>query len=133
MRGNYIVDKKILIIDDEHDLAKMMAICLKSHGFQTEIACDGQTGLLKVKSFQPDLILLDIVMPQMDGKIFCQYLHADADPKVREIPIIIMTALLSLGQKKVEMMKGDYSVLIKPFKEEILIRTIHSKLGTVSH
>ncbi len=78
---------KILIIDDAPDIVALM---LKSRGYQVDIAKDGPEGIEKAKSGHPDLILLDIMMPGMDGYEVCAKLKAD--PDVKEIPIIMLTA-----------------------------------------
>ncbi|EKD41989.1 MAG: hypothetical protein ACD_73C00405G0001 [uncultured bacterium] len=119
--------KKILIVDDEPDLAFMMKVCLQANGFQIEQASDGSIGLQKIRSFQPDLVLLDVVMPKMDGWEFYKYVRNDADPKINQIPIIMMTALLPVGKvNSLEMMHDP--ILIKPFKEEDLLKIIKSTM-----
>lgn len=82
---------KILLIEDEPLLLQLFEKKLKLEGFEVEIAQRGQTGLEKAKSFQPDLILLDILMPGMDG--FEVMKRLKADPATKKIPVVFLTNL----------------------------------------
>ncbi len=92
--------KKILIIEDDPFLSEMYLAKFSQSGFQTDVAVDGQMGLKKIKTNQPDLILLDIVLPKMDGFEILKRVKKDA--KLKKIPIILLT---NLGQKS-EVEKG---------------------------
>jgi DNA-binding response OmpR family regulator len=92
--------KKILIIEDDPFLNEMYATKFSQSGFQIEIAIDGQEGLRKIKTIKPDLILLDIVLPKIDGFEVLKTVKEDA--KLNKIPIVLLT---NLGQKK-EVEKG---------------------------
>ena len=82
---------KILLIEDEALLLQMFEKKLKLEGFQVETALRGQTGLEKAKSLQPDLILLDILMPGMDGFEVMEKLKSD--PETKKIPVVFLTNL----------------------------------------
>jgi two-component system, OmpR family, response regulator len=83
--------RKILIVDDEPDLVEMLMLCVEASGrFTAASAADGVHALEEVRSFRPDVILLDVMMPHMNGWEFCQRLRAD--PGTREIPVVVMTA-----------------------------------------
>jgi DNA-binding response OmpR family regulator len=82
---------KILIVEDNKTTAKLYRKYLESQGYEIENAYDGQEGLVKVKEFKPDLILLDIVMPKMDGISMLKELKKD--PKTNKLPIIMLTVL----------------------------------------
>lgn len=84
-------NKKILIVDDEKTLSEMLKEYFTRHGYQVDIACDGEEGLVKTKKFRPDLILLDILMPVLDGISMLKELKAD--PVVAGIPVIMLTNL----------------------------------------
>lgn len=116
--------KKVLIIDDESDLVMMVRVCLRSAGFIVEVAYDGVSGLKKAESFQPDFVLLDLLMPEMDGWEVYQQLCAN--PKTSHVPVIIMTALLPMDDPKSIALKGARHMLIKPFKEEDLLKVLKS-------
>jgi len=92
--------KKILIIEDDSFLSEMYSAKLIQDGFQTEIAVDGKEGMSKIKSLEPDLILLDIVLPKMDGFEILE--NIKKDEKIKNIPVILLT---NLGQKN-EIEKG---------------------------
>jgi len=92
--------KKILIIEDDPFLSEMYSAKFIESGFETEVATDGKMGLIKVKSIQPDLILLDIVLPKMDG--FEVLKKIKEDESMKDIPVVLLT---NLGQKN-EVEKG---------------------------
>ena len=85
--------KKILIIDDEPDLVEAVSIILESKGYAVAKAYGGVEGLKKVRTENPDLIVLDVMMPDKDGYAVCKELKADA--KYRAIPILLLTAVVS--------------------------------------
>ncbi|KKS26565.1 MAG: Response regulator receiver [Parcubacteria group bacterium GW2011_GWA2_42_11] len=103
-------DKKILIIEDDKFLSEMYATKLKEAGFEVEAAYDGEEGIYAAEEFNPDLILLDIVLPKMDGFEVMQKIRKNAGLKN-----IIIIALTNLGQKE-EVEKGlalganDYAI-----------------------
>lgn len=92
--------KKILIIEDDPFLSEMYAAKFNQNDFQTEVAVDGKSGLAKIKADRPDLVLLDIVLPKMDGFEILKAIRGD--PKFKDIPIVLLT---NLGQKS-EVEKG---------------------------
>lgn len=81
---------KILIIDDEPDLVETLTFRLQAAGYEVVQAFDGLEGLEKARSESPDLILLDVIMPKMDGYHVCRMLKFDE--RFRDIPIIMLTA-----------------------------------------
>lgn len=85
------LNKKILVVDDEAALRKALAVKLNSSGFEAIEAGDGQEGIEKALTEHPDLILLDIMMPKMDGKGVMARLHADSWGK--GVPVIFLTNL----------------------------------------
>jgi two-component system alkaline phosphatase synthesis response regulator PhoP len=85
--------KKILIVDDEPDLVEAVSIILESKGYAVVKAYGGVEGLKKVQTENPDLIVLDVMMPDKDGYTVCKELKADA--KYRSIPILLLTAVVS--------------------------------------
>jgi DNA-binding response OmpR family regulator len=92
--------KKILIIEDDPFLSGMYLKKLKLSGLEVKVAVDGQEGLESIKKDRPDLVLLDIVLPQMDGYEILKRLKEDKE--LRTIPVILLT---NLGQKE-EVEKG---------------------------
>ncbi len=86
MRG-----KKILLVDDDADFAEATKIILESKSYDVAVAHDGKEGLRKVETEQPNLIILDVMMPEMDGYEVCTKLKSDT--KYRHIPILLLTAV----------------------------------------
>ncbi|MFA5166526.1 MAG: response regulator [Candidatus Paceibacterota bacterium] len=81
--------KKVLIIEDEEILSKLLKNKLQDEGYEAEVALDGQEGLAKAKSFKPDLILLDIIMPKVNGFEVLEKIKVDSE--LNKIPIIIVS------------------------------------------
>lgn len=103
--------KKIFIVDDEKFVVKALTEKLVLEGFSIDSAYDGQEALLKVNQIKPDLILLDIIMPKLDGISVLKRLKAQ--PETKNIPIIILTNLYD-DEKVNEVMKtGDTDYLVK--------------------
>src|SRR4030067_1068094 len=85
--------KKILIVDDDPDLVEAVTMSLESKNYDVAAAYGGIEGLEKAKSENPDLIVLDVMMPDKDGYVVCKEMKAD--PKLSKIPILLLTAVVS--------------------------------------
>ena len=117
------MDKKILIVDDEKNIANIIAFNLKKEGYQVVMAGDGQEGVEKAFSENPDLILLDIMMPKMDGYEACK--------KIREkknTPIIMLTARAEEVDKVLGLELGADDYVTKPFGVRELMARIKANL-----
>jgi len=88
---NLYMKKKILIVDDEEKIVKAYSEYLSSHGYEVFDASDGEEGLAKIKEMKPDIILLDIIMPNMDGITMLKNLKRDSE--LNKIPVIMLTNL----------------------------------------
>jgi DNA-binding response OmpR family regulator len=82
--------KKILVIDDNKETVMSLNFALEKAGYQVDYAYDGQEGYLKAIEFMPDLIILDIMLPVMDG--FTMNRHLKENPQTRHIPVVVITA-----------------------------------------
>ncbi len=82
--------KKVLLADDEDDIRITLGKRLKTKGYEVETAVDGLEALDKVKSFSPDLLILDVMMPELNGFQVCRALRED--PKTKDLPVLILTA-----------------------------------------
>ena len=123
--------KKILFIEDEVDIVTLMQARLVSQGYQMLSAFDGEEGLKMVQEEKPDLILLDKIMPKMDGLEVCQRLKSD--PKTKDIPIIIVSA--SGGKdlpERCQAARAD-DLIIKPFEPEELLSKIKKFIGQIQN
>ena len=106
--------KRILIVDDEEDLTGMLSLHVKSlGGYEVATAGNGREGLEKAGSFLPDLVLLDIMMPEMDGWEFCRRLKAD--PALWDTAVIVMTAQQVPGLEEKGRAAGASGLIRKPF------------------
>ena len=85
--------KKILVVDDDPDLVETTSMILKSKQYDVVVAYDGVEGLEKAKTEKPDLIVLDVMMPEKDGYTLCKELKADA--ALNAIPVLLLTAVVS--------------------------------------
>jgi len=124
--------KKILIVDDDPDLVEAVSTILESKGYEVSAAYGGIEGLEKAKTENPDLIVLDIMMPDKDGYVVCKELKAD--PKYRSIPVLLLTAVVSklsttryTQQMGMETEADDY--VDKPVEPEELVRRIEALLS----
>ena len=95
MTTSQVKSRKILVIDDEPDVVTYLETLLRDHGYQTVSAGDGEEGLAKARSEQPDLICLDITMPQKSGVRF--YREARGSAELKEIPVVVVTGVTGYG------------------------------------
>lgn len=119
---------KILIVDDQPANLKVLLFFLKQNNFKVHIAENGARALQALKNHQPDLILLDVMMPGMDGFETCRRIKSS--PETASIPIIFMTALDSIDDKVTGFNAGGVDYITKPFQQiEVLARiTTHNVL-----
>ncbi len=124
----YSTQGLILIVDDTPANLNVISETLADAGFETAIATSGERALLQIQRDQPDLILLDIMMPGINGFETCRRLKAD--PRFSRIPIIFMTALADINSKVEGLEAGAVDYITKPFQEqEVLARVkIHLEL-----
>jgi len=116
-----LIKRDILVVDDTPDNLRLLTSILSERGYQVRPVPDGQLALAAVKAQPPDLILLDIRMPVIDGFQVCKALKAD--PKTREIPVIFISALDELDDKIKAFATGGVDYITKPFQiEEVLAR-----------
>jgi len=114
--------KKILIVEDEEHLLELESVLLTTKGYEVKGAIDGPSALELVASMKPDLILLDIMLPVMDGYEVCRQIKAN--DATRHIPVI----MLSAKKSKEDLVKGEQAgadwYITKPFKSAMVIETI---------
>jgi len=119
--------KKILIVEDEESLLKLESILLISKGFDVKGVSNGKAALESVAEEHPDLILLDIMLPEIDGFEVCRRIKSD--PSTRHIPVVMLTAKKS----REDMVRGEKVgadwYITKPFKSAMVIETIQRFLA----
>lgn len=118
---------KILVIDDETQLVDMVQMRLEAAGYDVITANDGQAGLEKAKSEEPDLILCDVMMPKMDGYKVCGLLKNDS--RYSKIPLILFTARAQQDDHAVGDEVGADAYITKPFEPPVLLAKIEELLG----
>lgn len=124
--------KKILVVDDDRDDVKMISMILEPEGYEIVTAGNGAEALEKVESESPDLILLDVMMPEMDGFAACAKLKSSA--RTREIPVVLLTGVAKQITRTKYPIDGvlraeadDY--LEKPLEPEALLKAIAGHLN----
>ena len=121
-----IEKKRILLVEDEIELNEMIKIRLEANDFEVMTAFDGQEGLDIAREQEPDLIILDLMLPKIDGYKVCGLLKSDA--RYNKIPIIIFTALAQNSNKDMGIEVGADDYITKPFKSEVLLEKIKELL-----
>jgi CheY-like chemotaxis protein len=119
----------ILVVDDDPGIVGFLELALGDEGYEVRIAANGREGLAETRRRRPDVILLDMNMPVMDGWEFCEQLRR-ADEGLGSIPIIVMTAARDAAARSQEV--GAQGYLGKPFDLDHLFYTIESVLGAAS-
>lgn len=117
---------KILVVDDEIHIRTLLKITLEMVGYEVDIAADGQEALERIEAQIPDLILLDIKMPNLNGWQVCE--RVKTDEKTKHVPIIMVTAF---GQKEARQRSFDLGAdefIPKPFETQALLETVKKLL-----
>ena len=114
--------KKILIVDDETEMSEMETLRLEASGYEVATACDGRSGIAQARQWQPDLVILDIMLPAMDGYQVCKALKKD--PACRQIPIILVSALDQKYDTDLGKKVGADFYFTKPFEPSVLLSKI---------
>ncbi len=123
-----IATKRILFIEDELNVRQVVKACLEAlGGWNVLLAASGQEGLAKAVSEKPDAILLDVMMPGMDGLALLQELKSN--PVTQSIPIVFLTARLSLTEPQRFQELGVQGAIAKPFNSLTLVPKIANALG----
>jgi len=115
--------RRVVCIEDEQDIIDLMRLIVERHGFEFTEASNGDKGIKIVKRIKPDLVLLDLMMPGIDGWVVYDALKAD--PSTQDIPIIIVTARVHHDERVMKMRVAKAENLVtKPFGPAELIATI---------
>jgi CheY-like chemotaxis protein len=117
---------RILVVDDDHLMRQMVRDLLQIGGYVVEEAVDGADALTQAAAFHPELILLDLMMPDMDGYTVCRILKAD--PATRVIPVIFLTASNAIDVTRQAAAAGAAACLTKPYELNALFALIETTL-----
>lgn len=115
---------KVLVVDDEKDILQIVKYNLELHGYEVETAENGVDAIAKLKTYKPELIILDIMMPHKDGIQTC--IEIRANPEYDEILIIFLTALSDEKSEIRGLELGADDYISKPIKPKLLISRVHS-------
>jgi len=120
---------KILVVDDDPDILDALTMILESQGYQVITAKDGAEGLANLKAETPDLLILDLLMPKMDGFAVCKELQDPRWSRYKDIPILILTSVREEASRRryeletgLELNVDDY--VEKPVSPDILLRRV---------
>jgi len=120
-----MIKKRVLVVDDEDDFLNLMHFFLTLEGYEVETVTDGIQAIQAVGRDKPDLILLDVIMPKMDGLSALKHLREKDD--TRDIPVIMLSILEEGKDESRHLNIADY--LVKPFSTDTLIQKIRTTLA----
>src|SRR5512136_1465171 len=116
-------NERILVIEDEHRIADLLRRGLLYEGYAVEVARDGEAGLTAARDRPPDLVLLDLMLPGIDGLTVCKRLRSASD-----IPILILTAKDAVAERVAGLDAGADDYVVKPFSFDELLARIRALL-----
>jgi DNA-binding response OmpR family regulator len=117
---------RILIVDDEPDLLSVLRFGLEAEGFEVLEASDGERGLDLARTERPDLLVLDLMLPRMDGYKVCRALKFDE--RYRQLPIFILSARSGETDRRLALDLGADAYITKPYEVRDLVTRIRTKL-----
>ena len=123
------IKQKILLIDDEPDITELIKFHLDNKGYEVKIASNGLEGISIATEFYPDLILLDVMMPEMDGVEVCQKLKEN--PKTKDILICFLSARSEDYSQIAGLEAGADDYVTKPIKPKVLLSRIKALLRRI--
>ncbi|MFH0703050.1 MAG: response regulator [bacterium] len=121
-----LAEKKVLIVDDEQDIVETLQFILETEGIKCITAYDGEEALNKAKSEKPDLIILDVMLPKINGYKVCRLLKFDA--KYKNMPILMVTARSQEEDKAIGEETGADKYITKPFDIDELVKIVKKYL-----
>jgi DNA-binding response OmpR family regulator len=119
--------ERVLVIEDELHMRAGLETCLAAEGYRVMVAADGEQGLRRALEDQPDLVLLDVMMPRLDGFALCAELRRLANP----VPVLMLTAKSQVGDRVRGLDAGADDYLVKPFSSEELLARVRALLRRV--
>lgn len=123
-----LTKKKILLIEDEPNVSELVKYRLEESDYEVDVAEDGYSALNKVRTFNPDLIILDLMLPKIDGYTVCRLLKFN--DQFRHIPVIMFTARTNPDDERRGMECGADAYVPKPFEPKILLDRIKGLIKT---
>jgi two-component system OmpR family response regulator len=120
--------EKILVVDDEPYITDLLSAALRFEGFTVEVASNGRDALQMVRTFRPDLVMLDVMLPDFEGIEVCRQLRAEGD----KVPVVFLTARDATEDKVAGLSMGD-DYVTKPFSLDELVARIRAVLRRAGH
>ena len=121
-------NNKILVVEDEESLLKLESILLTSKGYSVTGVMDGKSALAEIKSNRPDLVILDVMLPELDGFEVCKRIKED--PDTATIPVVMLTAKKSNQDIERGKHVGADAYITKPFKSAKVMEIIEGLIGS---
>jgi DNA-binding response OmpR family regulator len=121
---------RILIVDDEPNIVLALELLMKREGYEIRTVGDGERAVEAAETFRPDLILLDVMMPRMDGFEVCQRIRADAS--LKDISIVMLTAKGREVEREKGLALGADLYITKPFSTREVVRKVKEMLAAKS-
>ena len=121
--------QRILIVDDEPSIQKILRKQLEVAGFEVSVAVDGAAGLAAIQQTRPDLVVLDVSLPKMNGKDVCNAVKQDQDSALAKTPIIMLTANARREDQEAALKQGADGFLTKPFQLDELLKLVKGLLA----
>jgi two-component system, NtrC family, response regulator AtoC len=125
VKRNYPMPEKILIIEDEARMRRVLQLVLETKGYLVETATDGEDGIVKWKKFQPDVVFTDLKMPKVDGMEVLNHRNL----KYPQTPLIILTAFGTVSTAVDAMKKGAFDYITKPVDNDIILEKLKTALA----
>jgi DNA-binding response OmpR family regulator len=122
--------KKVLIVDDEPNILISVEFLMRREGFEVLVARDGEEGLARIQADRPDLVVLDVMMPKLDGFEVCKAVRAD--PTLAGVRILMLTAKGRVAEISKGLSLGADAYIPKPFATRELVAKVKELLGTGS-
>jgi two-component system, OmpR family, response regulator MtrA len=114
---------RVLVVDDDQALAEMLGIVLRKEGYEVAACGDGARALPMIRQFRPDLVLLDVMLPSMDGVEVCRLLRTESG-----VPVVMLTARTDTKDVVAGLEAGADDYVVKPFKPQELLARIRARL-----
>ena len=121
--------QRILAIDDNADIRELIAFILRRENYEVSTASNGMAGLEMIKGAKPDLIILDVVMPEFSGYDVLKAVRSDKSSKIRDIPVLMITSKSSTDDIDQALELGATAYIVKPFRPAKLVTKVKSILG----
>ena len=123
--------EKILVVDDEEDIQELVRYNLERNGYEVSCVSSGEEAIEGIKSFKPDLVVLDLMLPGIDGFEVCKILKSD--PKTERLPIVMLTAKGEESDVVTGLELGAEDYIVKPFSPQVLLARVRTVLRRVAH